>query len=245
MTGHEDRLGQAVPGWTGAVPMLPEPMTGRYVRVEPLSSADHARDLHGCFAGADALWDYLPYGPFPSTGAYAAWVDETVAQHSHLFFALRNLRTGRAEGVASYLRMDPGNGSIEVGNLCFSPAIAGTRAATEAMFLMMVRAFELGYRRYEWKCNALNRPSRRAAQRLGFSYEGVFRQATVVKGRNRDTAWFSIIDSEWPRLAVLYQSWLSEENFDDEGRQKTALSALTHTGLAQRDPIFEDDQGFF
>ena len=136
--------------------------------------------------------------------------------------------------MASYLRIDPNSGSIEVGGINFSPLLQRKPAATEAMYLMMKHAFELGYRRYEWKCNALNAPSRKAAQRLGFSYEGIFRQALVVKGRNRDTAWYAAIDSEWPALDAAFSQWLSVDNFDALGIQKTKLSALTSPILTQR-----------
>jgi RimJ/RimL family protein N-acetyltransferase len=151
-----------------------------------------------------------------------------------LFFAIVDKALKRAVGVASYLRIDPRHGSIEVGHLMFSPLLQGKPAATEAMFLMMERAFEMGYRRYEWKCNALNEPSRRAAQRLGLSYEGLFRQAAVVKGRNRDTAWYAAIDQEWPALKAAFQKWLEPSNFDEGGRQRVALSTLTAPLLKQR-----------
>jgi RimJ/RimL family protein N-acetyltransferase len=178
----------------------------------------------------------MPYGPFKDAEDYAAWIDETVASDAHHFYAIRPKAEGSAAGVASYLRIDPAQGSIEVGNLCFPPGLSGTVAATEAMVLMMARAFDLGYRRYEWKCNALNLPSRRAAQRLGFSFEGIFRQATVVKGRNRDTAWFSVIDAEWPALHEAFAGWLETCSLDAGGRQGERLSDLTAPLLATRDP---------
>jgi RimJ/RimL family protein N-acetyltransferase len=150
------------------------------------------------------------------------------------FHAVLERATGEAVGVASYLRIDPAAGSIEVGHINYSPRLQRTIAATEAMYLMMRRAFQLGYRRYEWKCNALNAPSRAAAQRLGLSYEGVFRQAHVVKGRNRDTAWYAAIDTEWPALDRAFQQWLDPANFDDRGRQRTSLSDLTAPILKNR-----------
>jgi RimJ/RimL family protein N-acetyltransferase len=153
-----------------------------------------------------------------------------------VFFAIHGLQTGRWAGVASYLRITPEAGSIEVGHINLSPELQRTRAATEAMYLMMGRAFEAGYRRYEWKCNALNLGSRRAAQRLGLSYEGVFRQAAVIKGRNRDTAWFAAIDGEWPALKAAFETWLDPANFDDSGRQRRSLAVLTAPTLAARDP---------
>jgi len=142
-------------------------------------------------------------------------------------FAVVDPITDDAIGVAGYLRITPASGSIEVGHLNFSPRLQRTRAATEAMYLMMAHAFELGYRRYEWKCNALNLPSRAAALRLGLSFEGIFRQATVVKGRNRDTAWYAAIDSEWPALRAAFLQWLDPANFDEQGQQRISLSALT------------------
>jgi len=153
--------------------------------------------------------------------------DEQRRRNDPQFHTIVDLSTQRAAGVASYLRIDPAAGSIEVGHINYSPRLQRTVASTEAMYLMMRRAFELGYRRYEWKCNALNAPSRAAAQRLGFSYEGVFRQATVVKGRNRDTAWYAMIDREWPAIDRAFQRWLDPSNFDEVGRQRTSLGDLT------------------
>jgi RimJ/RimL family protein N-acetyltransferase len=229
-------LGAPVPGWTPPPRPPIEGLEGRFVTLEPLRSDLHAKELHAAYAGHDALWTYMPYGPFRDAADYAAWIDTTVASDAHQFHAIRPKASRAAAGVASYLRIDPAQGSIEVGNLCFSPGLSGTVAATEAMVLMMARAFDLGYRRYEWKCNALNLPSRRAAQRLGFSFEGVFRQATVVKGRNRDTAWFSVIDAEWPALRETFDRWLAMCSLDAGGRQGARLSVLTTPLLAARDP---------
>ena len=145
-------------------------------------------------------WTYLAYGPFETLEGYTAWLDGCSKSSDLVSFAIIDQKTDKAVGLACYLRIDPANGSIEVGHLNFSPLLQRLPGATEAMFLMMQHAFELGYRRYEWKCHAFNAPSRAAAQRLGFSFEGVFRQATVVKGRNRDTAWYAMIDREWPAL---------------------------------------------
>jgi RimJ/RimL family protein N-acetyltransferase len=204
-------------------------MEGRFCRVEPLDPERHGLALYAANA-LDTVgrnWTYLPYGPFRSFESYRDWLDQAAAGDDPLFFAIVDRETGRAAGVASYLRIMPESGSIEVGHLNFSPLLQRRPAATEAMFLIMELAFSLGYRRYEWKCDALNAPSRRAAQRLGFSYEGVFRQATVVKGRNRDTAWYAIIDREWPALRAAYEQWLSHANFDSEGLQRIRLSDLT------------------
>jgi RimJ/RimL family protein N-acetyltransferase len=179
-------------------------------------------------------WTYLAYGPFADLDSYLAWIDRTCSGNDPLFFAIIDRQTDRAVGVASYLRIDPANGSIEVGHINYSPLLQRQPAATEAMYLMMRHAFELGYRRYEWKCNALNAASRAAAQRLGFSYEGVFRQATVVKGRNRDTAWYAAIDAEWPTLHDAFLKWLDPANFDAQGKQRMRLSSLTEPILEKR-----------
>jgi RimJ/RimL family protein N-acetyltransferase len=236
-TNHQGQpVGLPVPDWTP--PALPsrEPMEGVYCRLEPLDPGRHAHSLHEANElDADGRnWTYLPYGPFDNFDEYEAWFVESALGRDPLFFAVIDKASERAVGVASYLRIDPRHGSIEVGHLNFSPLLQRTPAATEAMFLMMHRAFDLGYRRYEWKCHALNAPSRLAAQRLGLSFEGVFRQAAVVKGRNRDTAWYAAIDQEWPALKSAFSQWLDPSNFDESGRQKMALSTLTGPILKQR-----------
>ncbi len=207
-------------------------MVGRFCRVEPLDPARHAADLFAANR-ADAegrIWTYLPYGPFASLEDYTAWMEQTCRGDDPLFHAIVDKASGKASGVASYLRITPAQGVIEVGHINYSPALQRTPAATEAMYLMMARVFdELGYRRYEWKCNALNEGSRRAALRLGFSFEGIFRQALVTKGRNRDSAWFSILDSEWPAAKAAFQAWLDPANFDDSGKQKRGLKDLRGT----------------
>ncbi|MGB7244233.1 MAG: GNAT family protein [Sulfitobacter sp.] len=236
-TENQDRpVGPRVADWVPPPAPRHTILSGQHVHLEPLGAEKHAALLYRAIEGHDALWDYMPYGPFSSSSQYHRWVRETVANPDHLFFAVKNLENGAWEGVASYLRIAPAAGSIEVGNICFSPALQRTRAATEAMFLMMEWAFEAGYRRYEWKCNALNMPSRRAAQRLGLSYEGIFRQALVVKGRNRDTAWFAAIDREWPALKEAFCAWLSPKNFDDQGNQIERLGDLTGLVRACGDP---------
>ncbi|MDO8885125.1 GNAT family N-acetyltransferase [Pseudotabrizicola sp.] len=219
-------------------PLPPAGLTleGKRIRLEPLEADDHAADLFAAFSGHDALWDYMPYGPFSSASAYHRWVKDHQGRNDPVFFALRDTTTGHAVGVTSYLRISPEAGSIEVGHICLSPALQRTPAATEAMYLMMDWAFAAGYRRYEWKCNALNLPSRSAAQRLGFSYEGIFRNHMVSKGRNRDTAWFSVIDSEWPALREAFAAWLSPVNFDATGKQRERLSDLSRLVRAASDP---------
>ena len=210
-------------------------MQGRYCRLELLDAGVHSADLHAANAAdrEGRMWTYLPYGPFETLDAYRAWTAGVAASDDPMFHVVVDLATGRAVGVASYLRIDPASGSIEVGHIAYSPLLQRTAAATEAMYLMMQRAFTLGYRRYEWKCDALNAASRAAAQRLGFSYEGIFRQARVNKGRNRDTAWYAAIDSEWPALDRAFQQWLAPENFDGDGRQRVALRALTRPVLVR------------
>lgn len=232
----EKRFGDPVTVWTP--PRRPDGvrLTGRFAELEPLRADAHAANLHPAYGGHDHVWDYMPYGPFSSVAQYDRWVRETEAQDDPHFLAIRNLESGNWEGVASYLRITPAAGSIEVGHINYSPALQKTRAASEAMFLMMQWAFEAGYRRYEWKCDAFNMPSRRAAQRLGFSYEGVFRQATVVKGRNRDTAWFAMIDKEWPAIRQAFTTWLDPANFDAQGRQRERLGDLTAPIRASSDP---------
>ena len=238
MTETRD-IGAPVPDWTAPPAPGPAVLEGRYARLERLSVAAHAGALHRAYAVSDRVWDYLPYGPFASLEAYEGWMRATAAGDNPCCYAVKNLDSGAWEGVASYLRIAPEAGSIEVGHLSFSPALQRRRAATEAMVMMMRWAFEAGYRRYEWKCNALNRASRRAAQRLGLSYEGVFRQAGVMKGRNRDTAWFAAIDAEWPALEAAFDIWLAPENFDAEGRQRVGLASLTAPVLVARDPVLD------
>jgi RimJ/RimL family protein N-acetyltransferase len=229
-------IGFPLPEWTP--PPLPprEPMTGRFCRLEPLDLARHAAALFEADA-ADTdgrSWTYLAYGPFDSLPSYRAWLSANCLGSDPLFFVILDTGDGRPAGVASYLRIAPAAGSIEVGHLHYAPRLQRRPAATEAMYLMMRWAFESGYRRYEWKCDALNVASRAAAQRLGLSFEGVFRQATVYKGRNRDTAWYSAIDAEWPDLRQAFQAWLDPGNFDEDGQQRTRLSDLTGPILKQR-----------
>jgi RimJ/RimL family protein N-acetyltransferase len=234
------KLGQEVAGWVPPPRPGHTAIEGRLVRLEPLAADTHAFDLQEAFQGHDALWDYMPYGPFTWGSAYHRWAREREAGEDPRFFVMREAATGKCGGIASYLRIAPEAGSIEVGHICISPSMQRGAAATEAMFLMMAWAFQAGYRRYEWKCNALNLASRRAAQRLGFSFEGVFRQHMIVKGRNRDTAWFSVIDSEWPALAEAYAVWLSPSNFDARGCQRERLSDLTRLVRADSDPALAD-----
>lgn len=239
MTEYRNELGQPIGpplvDWSARACPPRTSMEGRFCRLEPIQSERHAASLYEAneLDQAGQIWTYLGYGPFATLAGYRKWMEKTCLGDDPLFFAIVESRTGRAVGVASYLRIDPSNGVIEVGHLNYSPLLQRTPAATEAMFLMMERAFELGYRRYEWKCDALNAPSRAAAQRLGFSYEGTFRQAVVYKNRSRDTAWYSILDSEWPALRQAFTRWLDPANFDAQGRQRVSLSEWTRPLLHQ------------
>ena len=225
-----------VPNWKSPRHPACEAIEGHFCRLEPLDPARHAASLFT----ANSLdvegknWTYLPYGPFDTLNSYRAWMEQDCCGSDPLFYAILDRAKNNAVGVASFLRIDPVNGSIEVGHINYSPLLQRTPAATEAMYLMMSQAFELGYRRYEWKCNALNAPSRTAAQRLGFSFEGIFRQAAIVKGRNRDTAWYAVIDKEWPALKEAFLRWLEPSNFDAQGEQRTPLSVLTGPIINQR-----------
>jgi RimJ/RimL family protein N-acetyltransferase len=222
-------IGPAVAGWTAPDRPPNTPMLGRFCRVEPLDLKRHAADLYAANRTdtEQRMWTYLAYGPFDSLDSYVAHMEQLSRAGDPFFHAIVDNATEKAVGVASFLRIDPANGAIEVGHIAYSPLLQRTPAATEAMYLMMERVFTLGYRRYEWKCDALNAPSRAAAQRLGFSFEGIFRQATVYKGRNRNTAWYAIIDQEWPALQAAFVRWLDPANFDDAGRQRLRLSDLT------------------
>lgn len=222
-------IGDLVPDWTP--PALPDrtPMVGAEVRLDPLDADRDADALFDAFAEdpEGRGWTYLPDGPFDDRGEFRAFIARCAASPDPLFFALRPAGDDRAAGFCSFLRMTPAAGSIEVGFIHFAPRLQRSFAATEAMHLMAVRAFDLGYRRYEWKCDALNTPSRAAAARLGFSYEGTFRQATMYKGRNRDTAWFAITDGDWPAIGGAHRAWLSPANRDAAGRPIASLTAMT------------------
>ncbi len=232
-------LGELVEGWSPPASPAPMVLDGLYARLEPLDPS-LADELHAanCEDLTGAIWDYLPYGPF-ELAEYRDWVGKMAASRDPLFFAIRDKATGKLGGVMSYLRITPDSGFIEIGHLNFAPRLQRTRAASEAIYLTMQWAFAAGYRRFEWKCNALNVPSRRAAERYGMSFEGVFRQATMSKGRNRDTAWYAAIDKEWPVLKAAFETWLDPANFDARGQQRRSLSDLTRGILVTRDPIFD------
>ena len=226
-------IGFAVPDWEPRPHPHGETMQGRLCRVEPIDPDRHGAALARAFSHDDGRnWTYMPYGPLQGEEAVRQWIQSTCLGDDPCFFSIIDLSTGEAVGVASFLRIDPALGVIEVGHIHFSPLIQGTPIATEAMFLMMQLVFDgLGYRRYEWKCDALNQPSRAAALRFGFVFEGVFRQATMYKGRNRDTAWYAIIDRDWPTVKAVYELWLNPDNFDVDGRQQTRLSDLMTKAL--------------
>ncbi|MGI3168819.1 GNAT family N-acetyltransferase [Pseudooceanicola sp. C21-150M6] len=229
--------GPLVEGWTPPpVPPVDLVLKGRHVVLEPLRADTHAALLFRELEGEDWLWDYMPEGPFASASQFHRFCREKEVSRDPHFLAIRLTEDNRIVGFASFLRITPVAGSIEVGFIMMSPTLQKTPAATEAMFLMMQWAFDAGYRRYEWKCDALNKPSRSAAQRYGFSYEGIFRQAVVVKGRNRDTAWFAVIDKDWPALKEAFAVWLSPANFSESGRQKESLSDLTRLVRVASDP---------
>lgn len=226
----------------GAAPVtiaLPRPrperrvFEGRTVIVEPLSADAHAHDLFAVFHADDkakAVYDYLPYGPFADADAFRAWVAEVAAKDDPVFYAFRRKSTGKVEAMASLMEIVPAQARIEIGHINISTAMQNTLEATEGLWLMMQHAMDdLGNRRFEWKCNALNEGSRKAAARLGFSYEGTFFNHIVVKGRNRDTAWFSILDSDWPAIRANFAAWLAPENFDGDNRQKVSLGDLNRS----------------
>jgi RimJ/RimL family protein N-acetyltransferase len=221
-------VGEPVDATPAALPQRAA-LVGRYVEVIALDAAAHGDDLYAAAtsAGSDGLWTYLSFGPWPRRDAFDAWLNALQASTDPFAFVLRETASGRAQGMASYMRIEPQHRVIEIGSIWYSPSLQRTRAATEAMYLLARHAFEtLGYRRYEWKCNSLNEPSRRAALRLGFTYEGLFRQHMISRGRNRDTTWFSMLDAEWPARKQAFERWLAPDNFDADGRQRRSLIAF-------------------
>ncbi len=227
-------VGEPVDGWTTRPFPAPTVLAGRTVRLEPLGP-EHVDGLLAtmCAPGTESRWTYMPDGPFADRAALAAHVERMAhADPNRVALAIVEQGSGTPVGQATYLRIDPPVGTLEVGWIMYSPQLAGSRGATEAMYLMARHAIdELGYRRYEWKCDALNEPSRRAATRLGFAYEGTFRQATMYKGRNRDSAWYAITDADWRRLRPAYERWLDDANFDASGAQRSSLSTLVAAAL--------------
>jgi len=209
-------------------------MNGRLCRLTPVSRNEHSEDLYQAYAldPEGRNWTYLPYGPFATLADFQSWIDVHCLGDDPCFYAVIDQITGKAVGLASYLRINPVVGVIEVGHIHFSPLMQGSAISTEAMYLMMKLVFDdFGYRRYEWKCDALNRPSCNAAIRLGFEFEGIFRQATIYKQRNRDTAWYAVLDREWPLIKQAFETWLSRDNFDAEGKQYNSLSEMMRIAL--------------
>ena len=244
---HEDQIPREIDPGTGLPvgPRLADPgpaeaprrevLEGRYARLEPLDPVRHRDDLHAAStpSDADARFRYLFEPPPDTLETFDSWLAVAAESPDPLYFAVIDRATGRVEGRQTLMRITPAHRCIEIGNIYWGPRIAGTRVATEAMYLFAAYVLEtLGYRRFEWKCDALNAPSRRAALRFGFTWEGHFRRAVIVRGRTRDTAWYAMIDDEWPALKGAYEQWLAPENFDAEGRQKTRLSDLTAAALA-------------
>jgi RimJ/RimL family protein N-acetyltransferase len=226
---YQQPIGPAVIGWTPRRPPPRSAMRGRFCRVEPVEVDRHAADLYQAYrAAADGRdWTYLFAGPFADFASYREHLVKATAGNDPLHYAIIDLASGKPAGTAALMRIEPAHGVIEIGHIVYSPRLQRTPAATEAMFLLMQRVFdELGYRRYEWKCDANNERSRAAAARYGFQFEGIFRQAIVYKDRSRDTAWFSIIDSEWPAIRHGFEQWLAPANFDAEGNQLEPLAAL-------------------
>jgi RimJ/RimL family protein N-acetyltransferase len=213
--------------WRGVPRPERVPLEGRYARLEPLDPARHGADLlaSGQAPGADDRFRYLFEEPPTNKAAFTAWLEKVAASPDPMFFAVIDKSTGKAEGRQALMRIDPVHGVIEIGNILWGPAIARSRVATEALYLFASHAFDdLGYRRFEWKCNNLNEPSKKAALRFGFSFEGVFRHHMVTKGKNRDTAWFAMIDRDWPAIKAGYEKWLHSANFDAAGQQLTKLT---------------------
>ena len=214
-------------GWTPGPELVATTLTGRHCALEPLAES-HVEGLYAalCVDSPDSIWTYMSAGPFADVDSFATYVADLLARPATIPLAVL-LPDGTPVGIATYLRVDHANGTAEVGNITYGSVLQRTTAATEAMYLMAAHAFDVvGVRRYEWKCDALNQPSRDAAARLGFTFEGIFRQAVVYKGRNRDTAWFAVTDADWPDLRARYERWLDPANFTEGGTQRTPLADL-------------------
>ncbi len=219
-------MSTSLANWKGAPAPSSRRLEGRFIVLEKLDAARHGDDLFRALEGPGAdpkLWDYLPYGPFPERGAFNDWLNGNAASADPYFFAVVDKASGEVQGILSLMSIVPAQGRIEIGHVTYGAPMQRSPKSTEAVYLLAKEAFALGYRRLEWKCNNDNARSRTAAERLGFSFEGVFRQHMVVKGRNRDTAWYSILDSEWPTVNAGFERWLSEENLTTAGQIKTLV----------------------
>ncbi len=226
MTAARGPIGPVVDA-TPSVRPGPVSLEGGHVRIEKLDPARHGAALWDAVKGDDSLWDYMAYGPFAGEAAFMRWLEERAELLDPFSYAVVAADTGLAVGIVTLMEIRPAARVIEIGNIVYAPRLQRTPAATEVQYLMARYVFDdLGYRRYEWKCNALNEPSKRAALRLGFSYEGTFRQHMIVKGRNRDTAWFAMIDADWPAIRRAFERWLDPANFTADGKQKTGLAGF-------------------
>jgi len=250
--GHEShssgpRLGEPLDWSARPAPSVTQAIEGPTVRLEPLDPDRHGPSLFAAAQGPGAdplLWTYLSYGPFADAGEFTAWLRASAASTDPLFYAIVDRASGQARGMASYLRITPAHGVIEIGHIWFGAGLQRTPEATEAIYLLSRHAFDdLGYRRLEWKCDALNARSRRAADRFGFTFEGIFRQHVVVKSRNRDTAWFAIVDRDWPVIRAAYEAWLSPNNLDSEGRQRRSLAEMRADAIARANAPAGADSG--
>jgi RimJ/RimL family protein N-acetyltransferase len=222
---YDQPIGDDLAGWSPPEPVEPTPLAGRHLRLEPLQRTRHAIPLFHAYRSSDAsLWTYMPWGPFVDAAELGQLCDRLTALPDWVPYAV--VVDGEPVGMCCYLRMDAPGGVIEIGGIAWAPALQRTTASTEAIVLLITHAFDSGYRRVEWKCDDLNAASRAAAERFGFTYEGTFRKATHYKGRNRDTAWFAIVDDDWPRLQARFATWMDPANFDEDGRQRRRLSEI-------------------
>ncbi len=227
--GYGQPIGPAIENWTARTLPTRTPLIGRTCRIEPVDVERHSKDLFAAYNAApdDRDWTYLPSELPTNTAAFAAYLAGMAASSDPLHYTIIDSDIGKAVGTASHMRIDPENGAIEIGFIRWSPLMQRRVTGTEAIYLLMRRVFdEMGYRRYEWKCDSLNKRSRTAAIRYGFKFEGIFRNAAVIKNRSRDTAWFSITDDEWPRVKAAFEKWLLPSNFDDKGKQRSTLADL-------------------
>lgn len=232
-------LGQQLVDWHAPPRPGPDAITGRYVRLERLDPARHADAIFAATRTDDAVWDYMSNGPFTHAAALQDWMAQAVASDA-VFYAFLHPETAKPFGYASFMRIDAANGVLEIGNVVISGGAQRSRAASEALMAMIAWAFNAGYRRVEWKCNALNDPSRRAARRYGFAFEGIFRNHMIIKSRSRDTAWFAMTDADWPAIGAAYEIWLGPANFADDGQQRTSLSSLTAEVVARAEAAIRD-----